>query len=56
MTYRGILGKSCVFMLCLCGGYVLQGGRVGYQPRKPGVDVVPGGKPAVSFAKRNWPS
>ena len=51
MTYRGILGKCCVFMLCLCGGYILQGGRFSYQPRKPSVEVVPAKKPAVSFAK-----
>jgi len=51
MKHRRILWESCVLILCLCGGYILQGGRVSYQSRNPGVDVVPAKKPAVSFAR-----
>jgi hypothetical protein len=51
MKHRKTLWKSCVLILCLCAGYMLQHGRVSFQPRKADASVVPAGKAAVSFAK-----
>ena len=51
MKHRKTLWKSCVLMLCLCAGYMLQHGQVSFQPRKADAGVVPAGKPAVSYAK-----
>ena len=51
MKHRKALWKSCVLMLCLCAGYMLQHGQMSFQPRKTGAGVVPAGKPAVSYAK-----
>jgi len=51
MKHRKTLWKSCVLMLCLCAGYMLQHGQVSFQPRKTDASVVPAGKPVVSYAK-----
>ena len=51
MKHRRILWESCVLMLCLCGGYFLQGGQVIHQPRKADAGAVPAVKPAVNYAK-----
>jgi hypothetical protein len=34
MKHRRILWESCLLMLCLWGGYILQGGQVSLQLRK----------------------
>jgi hypothetical protein len=51
MKHRKTLWKSCVLMLCLCAGYVLQGGQVSYQAQKADAGTVPTGKPGVSYAQ-----
>ena len=51
MKHRKLLWESCVLVLCLCAGYILQSGEVSHQPRKADADAVPAGKAAVSFAR-----
>lgn len=51
MKHQRILWKSCVLILCLWAGYILQSAQVSQPPRRAETAAPPASKLAVSYAK-----